>query len=56
MFVFRAYDENPEESIKQCQVLLQEPEIETGVRVGDVYGFIVEHFASREKWKAVSHL
>lgn len=41
----RTYEENPEEAIKQCHVLLEEPDLETAVRVGDVYGVIIEHYA-----------
>ncbi len=54
IFLFRVYDQDPEEAIKQCQVLLEEDNIDTAVRIGDVYGFIIEHFARREKFKAVS--
>ncbi|XP_052768007.1 intraflagellar transport protein 140 homolog [Mya arenaria] len=48
----RVYDEDTEEAIKQCQVLLEEPELDSGVRIGDVYGFIIEHYARKERWKA----
>ncbi|OWF41021.1 intraflagellar transport protein 140 homolog [Mizuhopecten yessoensis] len=48
----RAYDENPEDAIKQCQVLLEEPHLDDSVRMGDVYGLIIEHYARRERWKA----
>ncbi|KAK7004477.1 intraflagellar transport protein 140 [Biomphalaria glabrata] len=48
----RSYQENPEEAIKQCQVLLEEKDLDSAVRIGDIYGFIIEHFASKERWKA----
>ena len=48
------YQENAEESIKQCQVLLEERDVDTAVRIGDIYGFVIEHYASKERWKAVS--
>ncbi|XP_060569057.1 intraflagellar transport protein 140 homolog [Ruditapes philippinarum] len=48
----RIYDEDSEEAIKQCQVLLEEPDLDSGVRIGDVYGFIIEHYARKERWKA----
>ena len=51
---FRVYDEDSEEAIKQCQVLLEEPDLDSSVRVGDVYGFMIEHYARKERWKAVS--
>ena len=53
-FCFRVYDEDSEEAIKQCQVLLEEPDLDSSVRVGDVYGFMIEHYARKERWKAVS--
>ena len=48
------YDEDSEEAVKQCQLLLEESELDTAVRVGDVFGFMIEHYARREKWKMVS--
>lgn len=48
----RSYDENQEEAAKQCQVLLEEPDLESAVRVGDVYAFLIEHYARKERWKA----
>ena len=53
---FRVYDDDSEEAIKQCQVLLEEPDLDNSVRIGDVYGFMIEHYARKERWKAVSSL
>ncbi|XP_020899151.2 intraflagellar transport protein 140 homolog, partial [Exaiptasia diaphana] len=44
----RAYEENPEEAIKGCQLLLEEPDLETAVRIGDVYGLIIEYYARQQ--------
>ncbi|BFZ17235.1 hypothetical protein BsWGS_20274 [Bradybaena similaris] len=53
----RIYPENPEEAMKQCRVLLEEKNIDTDVRVGDIYGFMIEHYASTQRWKAAhTHL
>ena len=52
----RAYEEEPEESIRQCQVLLEEPDLETAVRVGDVYGLMIEHYAGQQNYAKVSGL
>ena len=52
--VGRSYDDNQEEAAKQCQVLLEEPDLDSAVRIGDVYGFLIEHYARKERWKAVS--
>jgi intraflagellar transport protein 140 len=47
----RLYSEQPQEAIKQCQLLLDEPDLETAVRVGDVYGFMVGHYAKEENYR-----
>ena len=54
-FHIRSYDEDPDESMKQCQVLLEEPDLDSAVRIGDVYGMMIEHFARQEQHKKVSH-
>ncbi|KAM7433446.1 hypothetical protein ABFA07_016329 [Porites harrisoni] len=46
----RTYEENPEEAINQCHILLEEPDLETAVRVGDVYGVIIEHYARQQNY------
>ncbi|XP_059152845.1 intraflagellar transport protein 140 homolog [Physella acuta] len=53
----RSYQENSEEAIKQCQVLLEEKDLDSAVRIGDIYGFMIEHYAAKERWKAAhAHL
>ncbi|GFS01827.1 intraflagellar transport protein 140 homolog [Elysia marginata] len=53
----RSYQENSEEAIKQCQVLLEEQDLDSAVRIGDIYGFMIEHYASKDRWKAAhAHL
>ncbi|XP_072167641.1 intraflagellar transport protein 140 homolog [Diadema setosum] len=47
----RVYDEEPEEAMRQCQVLLEEEELDSAVRIGDVYGMMVEHYARQENFK-----
>ncbi|XP_056152909.1 intraflagellar transport protein 140 homolog isoform X2 [Lampris incognitus] len=39
----RLYEEDSEEGVHLCEALLEEPELDAAVRVGDVYGFLVEH-------------
>ncbi|XP_055991192.1 intraflagellar transport protein 140 homolog [Sorex fumeus] len=39
----RMYAEDPKEAARQCELLLEEPELDGSVRAGDVYGFLVEH-------------
>lgn len=50
------YQENPEEAIQACQALLDEPKLDTAVRIGDVYGMMVEHYASDRKYEEVMWL
>lgn len=49
----RLYDEDPEEAMKMCKHLLQEEMLELGVRSGDVYGFMVEHYAKNKNLQVV---
>ncbi|XP_048575888.1 intraflagellar transport protein 140 homolog isoform X2 [Nematostella vectensis] len=46
----RSYEEDPEESVKLCHILLEEPDLETAVRVGDIYGLIIEHYARQQNF------
>lgn len=39
----RMYADDPKESARQCELLLEEPELDGSVRAGDVYSFLVEH-------------
>lgn len=41
--------------MKQCQILLEEPDIETAVRIGDVYGIMIEHLAREQNYSKVSN-
>ncbi|XP_063474472.1 intraflagellar transport protein 140 homolog isoform X3 [Symphalangus syndactylus] len=47
----RTYTEDPKESIKQCELLLEEPDLDSTIRIGDVYGFLVEHYARKEEYQ-----
>lgn len=35
-------DSNPAEMLTQAKLLLEEPEVETAIRIGDVYGLMIE--------------
>ena len=39
--------------MKQCQVLIEEPDLESAVRVGDVYGIMIEQLAREENYSKV---
>ncbi|XP_006901968.1 PREDICTED: intraflagellar transport protein 140 homolog [Elephantulus edwardii] len=45
----RTYREDPKEAVRQCELLLEEPGLDSAIRVGDVYGFLVEHFLQLEE-------
>ncbi|XP_057603578.1 intraflagellar transport protein 140 homolog isoform X4 [Hippopotamus amphibius kiboko] len=44
----RTYTEDPKESVRQCKLLLEEPDLDSTVRIGDVYGFLVERHVQME--------
>jgi len=50
----RSYEDSPEEAIKLCQILLEEPDIDSSVRLGNLYGFIIEHFHRKGNFNMVS--
>lgn len=47
----RTYSEDPKESVKQCELLLEEPDLDNTIRIGDVYGFLVEHYLQMEEFQ-----
>ncbi|XP_004438256.1 PREDICTED: intraflagellar transport protein 140 homolog [Ceratotherium simum simum] len=53
----RTYSEDPKESVKQCELLLEEPDLDSTIRLGDVHGFLVEHYLQMEEFQmAYKHL
>ncbi|XP_076809284.1 intraflagellar transport protein 140 homolog [Clavelina lepadiformis] len=49
------FDTDPENGIMQCHNLLLEPDLESSVRYGDVYGLLVEYYASQENYDKAYH-
>ncbi|XP_019363179.1 PREDICTED: intraflagellar transport protein 140 homolog [Gavialis gangeticus] len=47
----RAYSEDPKEAIRQCDLLLDEPDLDSTIRLGDVLGFMVEHYLQVEEFQ-----
>ena len=43
--VARTFEEDPQESMRQLKLLLEDPDVEDGIRIGDVYGFMIEYYA-----------
>ncbi|XP_031595153.1 intraflagellar transport protein 140 homolog [Oreochromis aureus] len=37
------YSEDAGEAVQLCEALLEEPELDPAVRIGDVFGFLIEH-------------
>ena len=54
--VYRVYEEDHDECMRQCQSLLDEPNLETAVRLGDVYGLMIEHYGQVGNYDQVLHV
>lgn len=52
--LYRLYEDRPDESIEKCALLLDEPSLDTAIRVGDVYGMMIEHYAHTGNHQKVS--
>lgn len=48
----KTYPRDPESAIKICLDLLKEPNINQAVRKGDIYGFLIEHYAKTQNFRA----
>ena len=53
-FVCRLYPENADEAVRLCEALLEEPELDPAVRIGDAFGFLVEHHCQRGNLEVVT--
>lgn len=42
---------NPAEMIKLCYALLDQPDLDASVRVGDIYALLIEHYHSQNQFK-----
>lgn len=52
--VSRMYEEDPAEAVRMCESLREEKDLDPAVRVGDVYGFLVEHYCHNGNFQQVS--
>ncbi|KAJ8245793.1 hypothetical protein GJAV_G00260380 [Gymnothorax javanicus] len=50
----RVYQEDPEEAVRLCGTLLEEVDLDPAVRIGDAYGFLVEHYCQQGSYQ-VAH-
>lgn len=53
-FVCRLYAEDAGEAVRLCEALLEEPELDPAVRVGDAFGFLVEHHCQQGNFQVVT--
>lgn len=51
--VSRMHEEDPVEAVRVCESLLDEKDLDPAVRVGDVYGFLVEHYCNHGNFQQV---
>ena len=54
ILLLRTYEDDPPEAMRQLKLLLEDPDVEDGIRVGDVYGFMVEHYAKAQDYNQVT--
>ncbi|XP_075422551.1 intraflagellar transport protein 140 homolog isoform X2 [Ascaphus truei] len=47
----RTYSADSQEAAKQCELLLEEPDLDGAIRIGDVYGLLVEHYTQQEDFQ-----
>ncbi|XP_043081946.1 intraflagellar transport protein 140 homolog isoform X2 [Puntigrus tetrazona] len=56
----RMHEEDPVEAVRVCESLLEEKDLDPAVRVGDVYGFLVEHYCHhgnfQQAWSKIEEL
>ncbi|XP_055006428.1 intraflagellar transport protein 140 homolog isoform X2 [Boleophthalmus pectinirostris] len=49
--VRRLYVENAAEAVRVCEALLEEPDLDPAVRVGDAFGFLVDHYCQQGQFQ-----
>lgn len=45
-----------DEAVRLCEALLEEPELDPAVRIGDAFGFIVEHHCQQGNYQMVTEI
>ncbi|XP_069011880.1 intraflagellar transport protein 140 homolog [Embiotoca jacksoni] len=51
----RLYADDAGEAVQLCEALLEEPELDPAVRVGDAFGFLVEHYCQKGNFQLAYH-
>ncbi|KAG1950959.1 intraflagellar transport protein 140 homolog isoform X2 [Pimephales promelas] len=56
----RMHEEDPVEAVRVCESLLEEKDLDPAVRIGDVYGFLVEYYCHhgnfQQAWSKIEEL
>ncbi|KAF5887911.1 NLR family CARD domain-containing protein 3-like isoform X1, partial [Clarias magur] len=47
----RLYEQDPAAALSECECLLEESDLDPAVRVGDVFGFIIEHHCQHASYQ-----
>ncbi|KAF6734703.1 Intraflagellar transport-like protein 140 [Oryzias melastigma] len=51
----RLYSEDPQEAALLCEALLQEPKLDPPIRIGDAFGFLINHHCQKGNLEAAYH-
>lgn len=55
-FTCSLYAQDPPEAVRLCEALLEEPNLDPAVRIGDVFGFLVDHYCQQGNFNMVTGL
>lgn len=50
----RLYADDAGEAVRLCEALLEEPELDPAVRIGDAFGFLIEHHCQQGSFQVVT--
>lgn len=51
--IYRLYSEDAQEAALLCEALLQEPQLDPPIRIGDAFGFLIDHHCQKGNLEAV---
>ncbi|KAM9426484.1 intraflagellar transport protein 140 homolog [Pholidichthys leucotaenia] len=51
----RLYSEDAGEAVRLCEALLEEPNLDPPVRIGDAFGFLIEHHCQQGNFQLAHH-
>lgn len=53
-FICSLYAQDSSEAVRLCEALLEEPNLDPAVRIGDVFGFLVDHYCQQGNFNMVT--